>query len=95
MRGSGGRGLTAAPLQSLIGGDLQTNQTILQEVLQGQGTQAQRDVVSLNTALVLWASGAEGDLTKAAQKASQVISAGLPWKRLEHLKAALDDGNGE
>ena len=88
-------GLTAAPLQSLIGGDLQTNQTILQEVLQGQGTQAQRDVVSLNTALVLWASGAEGDLTKAAQKASQVISAGLPWKRLEHLKAALDDGNGE
>ena len=88
-------GLTAAPLQSLIGGDLQTNQTILQEVLQGQGTQAQRDVVTLNTALVLWASGAEGDLTKAAQKASQVISAGLPWKRLEHLKAALDDGNGE
>ncbi|WP_413443000.1 anthranilate phosphoribosyltransferase [Synechococcus sp. MIT S1220] len=88
-------GLTAAPLDSLIGGDLQTNQGILQEVLQGRGTQAQTDVVSLNTALVLWASGAEQDLTKAAVKATQVISAGLPWARLEALKAALDDGNGE
>ncbi|MEY4356102.1 MAG: Anthranilate phosphoribosyltransferase, partial [Cyanobacteriota bacterium] len=37
-------GLVIAPLEALAGGDLSTNTKILQEVLQGAGSQAQREV---------------------------------------------------
>ncbi len=50
-------GLAAAPMQALVGGDLADNQAILEAVLQGRATVPQRDVVALNTALVLWAAG--------------------------------------
>jgi anthranilate phosphoribosyltransferase len=49
--------LALAPPEALAGGDLACNQAILEAVLQGRGTAAQRDVVALNTALVLWAAG--------------------------------------
>ena len=60
-------GLALQPIDALAGGDLACNQQILQAVLQGQGSQAaQKDVVALNTALVLWSAGqvnswADGD----------------------------------
>ena len=88
-------GLTQAPLEALQGGDLSTNQDILSSVLQGRGSRAQIDVVAFNTALVLWAAGREMDLTKAVQQALDVIGNGLPWQRLEALRVALADENGE
>jgi anthranilate phosphoribosyltransferase len=47
-------GLTPAPIGALKGGEVQENAEILQAVLQGKGTQAQQDVVALNTALALY-----------------------------------------
>ena len=88
-------GLTRAPLEDLQGGDLSTNQDILRSVLQGRGSRAQTDVVAFNTALVLWAAGREMDLSKAVQQSLDVIGNGLPWQRLEALRVALVDGNGE
>lgn len=82
-------GLEEAPLADLCGGDLATNQTILQQVLQGEGTPAQRDVVAFNTALVLWVAGQETDLSKGAERARAVLSQGLAWNRLEALRLAL------
>ena len=64
-------------------------------MLQGRGSRAQIDVVAFNTALVLWAAGREMDLTKAVQQALDVIGNGLPWQRLEALRVALADQNGE
>ncbi|MEO1183325.1 MAG: anthranilate phosphoribosyltransferase [Cyanobacteria bacterium J06636_27] len=46
-------GLTPAPIGALKGGEVKENADILQAVLQGKGTQAQQDVVALNTALAL------------------------------------------
>ncbi|MEN9387143.1 MAG: anthranilate phosphoribosyltransferase, partial [Cyanobacteriota bacterium] len=43
-------GLAEAPMQALAGGELADNQAILEAVLQGRGTAAQRDVVALNAA---------------------------------------------
>ena len=88
-------GLSSAPLKSLRGGDLAENQTILESVLQGRGTVAQRDAVALNTALVLWSSGLETDLRKAAGRAVGALDAGLPWKSLVALREALAGGDGE
>ena len=82
-------GLVTADLEALKGGDLQCNQTILQQVLQGQAEPAQRDVVVLNTALVLWAAGVDMDLSSAATRAAQSLDQGLPWTRLEILREHL------
>jgi anthranilate phosphoribosyltransferase len=88
-------GLAAAPLEALRGGDLAENQRILEDVLKGQATAAQMDVVAFNTALVLWVAGAELDLKAAARRASETLSGGLPWQKLQDLQQALSHGNGE
>ena len=82
-------GLATADLEALTGGDLDCNQTILQQVLQGRGKPAQRDVVALNTALVLWAAGIDKDLSSAAARAAEALDQGLPWTRLEVLRQHL------
>ena len=82
-------GLATADLETLKGGDLDCNQTILQQVLQGRGEPAQRDVVALNTALVLWAAGIDTDLSSAAARAAEALDQGLPWTRLETLRQHL------
>ena len=87
--------LTVAPLEDLKGGDLAVNQAILQAVLQGRGEPAQRDVVAFNTALVLWAAGAEDDLPAAAARAVAVLDQGLAWSRLDALRKALANQNGQ
>jgi len=86
-------GLSSAPIAALKGGDLTLNKKILVSVLKGEGTHAQRDVVALNTALVLWAAGIEDDLNTACSTARNCLNAGLPWQRLENLKTALDPQN--
>ena len=88
-------GLAAAPLEALRGGDLAENQRILEDVLKGQATAAQMDVVAFNTALVLWVAGAELDLKAAARRASEALSGGLAWQKLQDLQQALSHGNGE
>ena len=88
-------GLTGAPLEALRGGDQMVNQTILEAVLRGQGSAAQRDAVAFNTALVLWSSGLETDLRQAAAQAVAALDAGLPWQRLVELRKVLADGDGE
>jgi anthranilate phosphoribosyltransferase len=88
-------GLAAAPLEALRGGDLAENTAILQNVLQGKGTQAQRDVVVLNAALALKVGGvATGESFAAAcadgvTKAQAIIASGAAWQKLEQLVAFL------
>lgn len=88
-------GLTPAPLEALRGGDLSDNQAILSAVLSGAGTDAQREVVALNTALVLWSAGVEDNLQQGVQSALRVLAAGEPLQRLETLKTSLSHRNGE
>ena len=88
-------GLAAAPLEALRGGDLADNQRILENVLKGQATAAQMDVVALNTALVLWVAGVELDLKTAARRASDTLREGLPWQKLQGLQRALSHEYGQ
>jgi anthranilate phosphoribosyltransferase len=82
-------GLTPAPMEALVGGDLDQNLAIFEAVLQGRGTQAQRDVVALNAALVLWAAGQAGSVAEAVPMAQQALASGAAWQRLEALRTAL------
>ena len=82
-------GLTPAPLDSLVGGDVAANRAILEAVLQGRGTPAQRDVVALNAALVLWAAGRAASVADAVPLAQAAMASGAAWQRLEALRDAL------
>ena len=82
-------GLQLAPLEALVGGDLQTNASILEAVLRGRGSAAQRDVVALNTALVIWAAGLSDSVESGLPMALQALETGAAWERLESLRAAL------
>ncbi len=55
-------GLKLYPLESIKGGDAKDNAEIIKAVLNGEGTEAQRMVVALNTAFSLWAAGEIDDI---------------------------------
>jgi anthranilate phosphoribosyltransferase len=89
-------GFNSAPTEALRGGDVEENAEILKAVLQGKGTQAQQDVVALNTALALQVGEAiEGktDISEACIKgialAKDVLQSGAAWTKLEQLAAFL------
>lgn len=82
-------GLALAPMEALVGGELEENRAILEAVLQGRGTVAQRDVVALNAALVLWAAGLAPSVAAAVPMALEAINTGAAWQRLVALRTAL------
>ena len=82
-------GLSLAPLQALAGGDQATNAAILAAVLQGEGSEAQRDVVCLNTALVLWAAGVAASIEDGLALAREALASGAAWRTVEHLRQVL------
>jgi anthranilate phosphoribosyltransferase len=82
-------GLTPASMQALVGGELDCNRAILEAVLQGRASDAQRDVVALNAALVLWASGLADTVAAAVPMALEAMASGAAWQRFERLRTAL------
>jgi anthranilate phosphoribosyltransferase len=88
-------GLTAAPLSDLRGGEIEENTAILTAVLQGKGTQAQRDVVALNAALALKVGErVNGDTLEATVAegitlAQDILASGAAWAKLQALVTFL------
>ncbi|MEO0351057.1 MAG: anthranilate phosphoribosyltransferase [Cyanobacteria bacterium P01_A01_bin.15] len=88
-------GLARANVAALRGGELEENMTILRNVLQGKGTQAQQEAVALNAALALQVGGvATGNTFEAAcaqgvTQATEIIASGAAWDKLEQLVAFL------
>jgi anthranilate phosphoribosyltransferase len=82
-------GLAPAPLLALKGDGVEENAEILRSVLQGKGTNAQRDVVALNTALALSVAGKFEDLSQGVALAQEVLASGAAWEKLEALVAFL------
>lgn len=80
-------GLKSAPLTELKGGEVETNATILRNVLQGQGTSAQLDAVALNASLALQVGEVVpfGDHLQGVTTAREIISSGTAWSKLEEL----------
>lgn len=80
-------GLDSAPITALKGGDIGVNVAILQAVLQGKGTAAQRDAVALNAALALQVGQvvAGDDYVAAVKQAQTILASGAAWEKLEQL----------
>ncbi len=83
-------GLTPTSNEELKGGNLSTNIDILRSILNGKGTKAQREVVALNTALVLWVSGKEMDLSKGIKSSLETLESSKPWDKFNELKNFLE-----
>ncbi len=86
-------GLSVASNDELKGGDLEKNKQILTSLLRGKGTKPQREVVALNTALVLWAFGIESDIKKGVNKALACLDNEDAWNKLNELKQVLSKEN--
>ncbi|NER78997.1 MAG: anthranilate phosphoribosyltransferase [Leptolyngbya sp. SIO1D8] len=88
-------GLVMADKVALQGGEVEENAAILQAVLQGKGTPAQRDVVLLNAALALKVANiAQGDtftdaIAQGIEQARDILDSGAAWKKLQDLVAFL------
>lgn len=88
-------GLAAAPLSALRGGEVGENTAILTAVLQGKGTQAQRDVVALNAALALkvgervQGKSLESSITEGIALAQDILASGAAWEKVQALVAFL------
>ena len=66
-----------------------SNEEILKSVLNGSGQKSHKEVVALNTALVLWVAGMADNLDEGFNKALFSINQGNPWKTFLHLKNYL------
>jgi len=71
--------------------DNTSNEEILELVLKGKAYESQINVVALNTALVLWASGKEENIEKGIGMALEKMNQGIPWEKLQDLKNYLND----
>ncbi|BCL33617.1 anthranilate phosphoribosyltransferase [Nostoc sp. MS1] len=80
-------GVSPAPIGALRGGNVQENAQILKDVLQGEGTQAQKDAVALNASLALQVAGAVPflDHAQGVSVAKDILKTGSAWKKLEEL----------
>ena len=77
------------PNEKLVVTDSDSNEKILKSVLNGSGQKSHKDVVALNTALVLWVAGIEEDLHEGFKKSIFSINQGNPWKTFLLLKTYL------
>jgi anthranilate phosphoribosyltransferase len=76
-------GLSRHETSSLAGGDPAQNASITHEVLAGQGTSAQRDVVALNAGAALYTANAAPTLEAGVKRALEIIQSGAGLEKLE------------
>ena len=89
-------GCAAAPTAALVGGDPSENAEILRQVLQGQGSIAQRDAVALNASLALQVAGAIAEPIGSSEacavgvaRAKEILASGAAWEKLVALREFL------
>ncbi len=82
-------GLNEISNESLKGDDLKTNSQILMSLLIGEGNKYHKEVVALNTALVLWVSGAEDDLSLGVKRSLDCLNTDKSWLLFKQLRDFL------
>ena len=71
------------------GDDLKTNSEILMSLLKGEGNKYHKEVVAFNTALVLWVSGAEDDLSLGVKRSLDCLNTDKRWILFKQLSDFL------
>jgi anthranilate phosphoribosyltransferase len=79
-------GLEPRPLAALAGGSPEENARALEAVLKGDGPDAYRDAVLLNTAALLWTAGLSPDLPAGVERARASLASGAARRVLERQR---------
>ncbi|HEX9924519.1 MAG TPA: bifunctional anthranilate synthase component II/anthranilate phosphoribosyltransferase [Anaerolineae bacterium] len=87
MLDPGDYGFTRASLAELKGGSADENAQITRDILSGESNGARRDVVILNAAMALVASGKAADLAEGIKLANQSIDSGAATQVLNNFVA--------
>ncbi|AIZ44194.1 anthranilate phosphoribosyltransferase [Deinococcus radiopugnans] len=80
-------GLALHPRESLVGGTPAENAEITRALLTGGGTEAQRDIVALNSGAALRTAGRVDSIREGVAQAREVMNAGLGWDVLQRYAA--------
>ncbi len=83
-------GIKKAPLAAIIGGEAKDNALILHNIFNNKATDAQRDIVMLNTASALVVDGLARDIQDGLEIAQSAIKTG---KAKEKLKQIIEISN--
>jgi len=78
-------GIKKMPLQAVIGGDANKNARILYDIFDGTSTDAQRDIVLINTAAALMVDGLARDMQDGFEMAKEGIQKGKAKEKLKQI----------
>jgi len=78
-------GIKKMPLKAIIGGEAAQNANILRNIFEGESTDAQRDIVLINTAASLVVDGLARDIQDGLEMAREAISNARAKKKLRQI----------
>ena len=78
-------GIKKAPLKAIIGGDAKENANILRNIFENRATEAQRDIVLINTAASLMVDGLARDMQDGLEMAREAIANARPKVKLKQI----------
>jgi anthranilate phosphoribosyltransferase len=84
-------GLKRAPLNVVTGGDAEENAARLRTLLSGNGSEAETDIVALNTGALLLAAGLSADLRMGVALARDALRRGKAGQLLSRFIEASND----
>jgi anthranilate phosphoribosyltransferase len=80
-----GYGIKKMPLQAIVGGDAEQNAQILRNIFDSTATDAQRDIVLINTAATLMVDGLVSDMQEGMEVANEAIRNARAKKKLKQI----------
>jgi anthranilate phosphoribosyltransferase len=80
-------GIKKVPFEAILGGDAPQNGRIMMDIFHNRATDAQRDMVLINTAYALMAHGKARDAKEGLEMARDAIESGKAAKKLEQIIA--------
>ena len=78
-------GINKAPLEAIIGGDAKENAQILHNIFTNKATDAQRDIVLINTATSLMVDGMARDIQDGLEMAREALATNKAQKTLQNI----------
>jgi len=84
-------GFEHSPRSDLVGGDAEMNALIIQSLFDGNSTTGLRDVVVLNSAYAILASGKTDDIDEALGSARESLGSGMAQKALQSFTDCTRD----
>jgi anthranilate phosphoribosyltransferase len=78
-------GIKKAPLEAILGGDAKQNGQILYDIFNNRATDAQRDIVLINTAASLMVDGVARDMQDGLEMAREALAKGLALQKLQQI----------